>query len=571
MDASDIAPLKKRKQKSGKRGAMNRSRSFVAEMFHSNTNDRKLSSQRQQAWSNTDLQLLQKMGLSPNTNQKMEKLTISNNLHPDLKQHAFEEQLNSLSTELSQTKSNLMKAAEYGQHLIEENSQLDAVVLELRNEAAEYIQELIELREENQCISIKAQSNECNVDDYQRKMTEFESERDSLNDTIKSLSNDLSDLQIKYSMECNVEEMEELQTKMMLLQNKNHSLLMQMDKIQKKYEDSRHKNELLEQQYNDVMNQLKAQDNISNSGDSQIRSIQISRRQKKEDANDRCNQLMIECVHLFEYILDNAYVQKCDDNNLDIERLDDLIKRVSVKLKLDLAANPIAESLDDYILQNAKDSDVESEDEERKQIENQREYNADNEDLDELPNKEMLIEPINDKKKECVEQFLVKYSDAYSWNKQDDKCKEYELEIPFYESVSLQNKKKNNIAISQTMLHSMTNFIETIMGICSEQNGNASTYISLCGWFCGRSEIDEFDHPSAHFSNILSCLDYHSKHREEMYWVIYQLLNVVYKYHHAMKQNDDDEDISDSESVSMVLTQSKSKYAELRPKVYFMS
>merc|ERR1712130_1059342 len=93
------------------------------------------------------------------------------------------------------------------------------------------------------------------------------------------------------------------------------------------------------------------------------------------------------------------------------------------------------------------------------------------------------------------------------------------------------------------------------------------TYISLCGWFCGRSDNEEIDHPSTHFSNILSCLDYNSKHREEMYWIIYQLLNIVYKYHHAMKQNqeDYDEDISDSESISMVLTQSKSKYAELKP------
>jgi len=92
---------------------------------------------------------------------------------------------------------------------------------------------------------------------------------------------------------------------------------------------------------------------------------------------------------------------------------------------------------------------------------------------------------------------------------------------------------------------------------------------------------------SEHYSNILSTLDYNKKHREEIYWVIYQLLNVIYKYYNQTQKEDinncignkskyndgekakkvDDiiENMSDSESISMVLTQSKSKYAELKP------
>merc|ERR1712053_29070 len=94
------------------------------------------------------------------------------------------------------------------------------------------------------------------------------------------------------------------------------------------------------------------------------------------------------------------------------------------------------------------------------------------------------------------------------------------------------------------MLQCMIDFIENMMGIYgqshSEMIRKGSTYISICGWFCGRSnaEDDASNHPSAHFSNILSFLDYHSAHREEMYWVIFQILNVVYKYHHHVRNNE---------------------------------
>ena len=68
--------------------------------------------------------------------------------------------------------------------------------------------------------------------------------------------------------------------------------------------------------------------------------------------------------------------------------------------------------------------------------------------------------------------------------------------------------------------------------------------------------------------NILSSLDYNKKNREELYWVIYQLLNIIYKYYNR-ERGDGNDNISDheseSESISMVLTQSKSKYAELKP------
>eukprot|EP01083_Nonionella_stella_P208249 755894_1 len=115
MEPSDLPPLppiKKRKQKSNKRGTMNRSRSFVAEMFHI-----KNASNKPQKWSNNDIQLLDKLGISPtskNRNNLNSKINVSPNLHPDLKIAALEEHISSLNIELSETRNNLQKAAEYG-------------------------------------------------------------------------------------------------------------------------------------------------------------------------------------------------------------------------------------------------------------------------------------------------------------------------------------------------------------------------------------------------------------------------------------------------------------------------
>lgn len=229
-----------------------RSRSFVAEMFHI---DEPSSIKK---WSHQDVALLQKLGISPNDNTDGErpKLRVSANLHPDLKQHAFEEQINSLYSELHQTKKNLMRAAEYGQHLVEQNSNLEAVVLELRNDAAEYIASLCELREENERIKLEAQSNEFSVNDYEHKMRRHRTDKQDLSEKVVDLNNEITDLRMKYEMEqsrCKVleseteknenkiseleatynREIEALRTKLMVLQNTNHSLLMERDEMKR--------------------------------------------------------------------------------------------------------------------------------------------------------------------------------------------------------------------------------------------------------------------------------------------------------------------------------------------------
>lgn len=265
MEATDLPPLpslpKKRKNKSSKRNGNvpNRSRSFVAEMFNKNQTLNNYTKK----WSNNDMQLLQQLGISPNdndtNNNEREKLKISANLHPDLKQHAYEEQINLLSTELQKTKNNLMRAAEYGQHLIEENSKLEIVVLELRNEAAEYIAQLCELREENETLKIEAQGNEYSVNDYENKVFEYKQDKQELNDKIIILNNQLLDINLKYEQEMNKSklykeenekfqrnnnklserhmlEIEELRTKILVLQNNNHSLLMDKEELQRRNE-----------------------------------------------------------------------------------------------------------------------------------------------------------------------------------------------------------------------------------------------------------------------------------------------------------------------------------------------
>ena len=108
-------------------------------------------------------------------------------------------------------------------------------------------------------------------------------------------------------------------------------------------------------------------------------------------------------------------------------------------------------------------------------------YEADNEDLDNLNNDKITIDPIDDNQKKCVDQFLMRYSENNAWKKRKDDDNgddEYILEIEFNENVNLENKKKNNISISSNLLESLTNLIENIMGI---ENVNPSKYFSM--WY----------------------------------------------------------------------------------------
>ena len=232
-----------------------RSRSFVAEMLHLEEEPSSMTK-----WSHQDRALLQKLGISPSDggvgDGERPKLRISSNLHPDLKQHAFEEEISSLSAELQQSRKNLMRAAEYGQHLVEQNSDLEAVVLELRNDAAEYIASLCELREENERMKLEAQSNEYSVTDFEHKMRRHRTDNEDLSERVLDLEGQIADSRLKYEMEqsrCKVLEAETekneakiseleatyhrdvdaLRTKLMVLQNTNHSLSMQHDKMKR--------------------------------------------------------------------------------------------------------------------------------------------------------------------------------------------------------------------------------------------------------------------------------------------------------------------------------------------------
>merc|ERR1719461_2274724 len=111
-------------------------------------------------------------------------------------------------------------------------------------------------------------------------------------------------------MECGIgEELESLQTKMMLLQNKNHALANELEQMQNKYENEQREHRILEQQYDDVLQQLKQQEhNRSN--------IAISRRQTVE--NEIESKWMMECIHLFSWILDKEYIAKSNDVTVDM-------------------------------------------------------------------------------------------------------------------------------------------------------------------------------------------------------------------------------------------------------------
>ena len=77
----------------------------------------------------------------------------------------------------------------------------------------------------------------------------------------------------------------------------------------------------------------------------------------------------------------------------------------------------------------------------------------------------------------------MRYSENNAWKKKSNNDgnteEEYELEIEFNENINLENKKKNNISISSSLLQSLTNLIENIMGI--ETNDPSSTYFSM--WY----------------------------------------------------------------------------------------
>ena len=94
-----------------------------------------------------------------------------------------------------------MRAAEYGQHLVEQNSDLEAVVLELRNDAAEYIASLCELREENERMKLEAQSNEYSVTDFEHKMRRHRTDNEDLSERVLDLEGQIADSRLKYEME----------------------------------------------------------------------------------------------------------------------------------------------------------------------------------------------------------------------------------------------------------------------------------------------------------------------------------------------------------------------------------
>eukprot|EP01084_Bolivina_argentea_P024874 46310_1 len=674
------------------------------------------SSSQNKEWSNNDMQLLQKLGISPNDQERdhnRRQLKISPNLHPDLKQHAYEEQINSLSTELQQTKNNLKRAAEYGQHLIEENSKLESSALELRNEAAEYIAQILELREENDRCKLEAQSNEYSVNEYQNKVHQITNDTKDLSDALMNLRNELNDMRLKYEMEqskCKLyqnenkefqaqmeethDETEQLKTKILILQNTNHSLLMERNELKKKNESIVHQHTALENEYHEMCNQYmnaKHEDSLFDErGEreesrshshrdgfiiSRRKSHSRSRSQKREDADEKMDEVMdlkntnntsdsddneyksdpihspdkkaderndvlMECKHLFEDILDDQHIHSpiksmritspSNDMMIDVELFRDLIKSVRTKLaeekyggevyKRDISElrrnsksnSHVLETLDGFMMdQNDAEEEhehgehnlsllkvpipphklihiesIDDDEEEEDDCTPHNSYEADNEDLDNLPNKAMMIEPIDDRQKQCVEQFLVRYSENESWN-ETDKCSKrsgenaYELEIEFNENINLENKKNNKLSIGANVLQSLTNLIENIMGIYQVKEPQNS-YFSMCGWFCGKTSAVSDEDYSRHYLNILSTLDYRKENREEIYWVIYQLLTVIYKYYNhthcvrsmsSIQHRDtmgrdtptDTGNASSSESMSMVFTSAKSKYAELKP------
>ena len=108
-------------------------------------------------------------------------------------------------------------------------------------------------------------------------------------------------------------------------------------------------------------------------------------------------------------------------------------------------------------------------------------YEADNEDLDanQNINDSAEIPQIDENQRKCVEQFLLRYSEEESWKLKKEETDSmgqcYELEIEFNENITLEDRKKNQIAIRADILHSVTELIENIMGIQYEEKKSKFT------------------------------------------------------------------------------------------------
>lgn len=97
-------------------------------------------------------------------------------------------------------------------------------------------------------------------------------------------------------------------------------------------------------------------------------------------------------------------------------------------------------------------------------------YEADNEDLDGSANGDAPIPTIGENQRKCVDHFLVRYSEQESWAENGgggvggDEVR-YELEIEFNENITLEDQKRNRVSMRGDVLHSLTELIESIMGI----------------------------------------------------------------------------------------------------------
>ena len=112
-------------------------------------------------------------------------------------------------------------------------------------------------------------------------------------------------------------------------------------------------------------------------------------------------------------------------------------------------------------------------------------YEADNEDLDGSADGDgdAAIPPIDEKRRKCVEQFLVRYSEQESWSENGggaagEDAVRYELDIEFNESVTLEDQKRNRISMRGDVLHSLTELIENMMGI-RYHDGSPSFAVSM--------------------------------------------------------------------------------------------
>jgi len=679
---------------------MDRSRSFVAEMFHI------AEPSSIKKWSSNDMELLQKLGISPNDEggdggqSDRRKLRVSSNLHPDLKQHAYEEQINSLSTELQQTKKNLMRAAEYGQHLVEENSSLEATVLELRNDGAEYIAQLCELREENETLRVEAQSNEYSVTDYEQKMRRSRTDNEDLNEKVGDLrrrveaaGNELVLEQSRCKLledesnknEAKIRELEatynrdvdELRTKVVVLQNTRHSLSMQRDEMQRSHELLAQQKQSLQSEYNELLSAFKKHLDGHSASSESPQKFSISRRNShsrsrsrhREDIEEKMDEIMaangsssgsaaasdsppemsdykatefedlemaqkyaellVDCRHFLQNIVSEGpsdclhfksphkppAAAQC---RIEVSSFRDLLESAQHRLRSeDMKQNPyrqtpikrdlfelrrnsrsavsghshFLETLDRCVVStDGEDADTAAVITDAAAVDSK--YEADDEDLDEAAGRDggAITKLLDDGQRRMVEQFLVRYSEDGAWSAVggaggagEGRRRRYALEMEFNEGVTLKDKKRNRIEIGHDVALSLTHLIESAMDIQCAANGDERSFaVSMCGWFCGRSPNEDAGRFSERYSNILSALDFDGTDREETYWLIHQILSAVFKFSNhrrragpkqkdrasnveAGDEEEDDDGRSDSDSASMVMTLSRSKYAELKP------